>query len=205
MPDSIDIHDSRGKAVQQAVQKLEQGKLVIYPTETCYGIGCDATDKDAINAVYDAKQRPREKKLTAIVSSLAMAQKYCTLSKDEKAVCNACMPGPLTLLAEKKANIPDVLNDKFAFRVPGNDFCRELAASFDKPVVATSANISGQPSSYSVEDIDGTLIDHVQLMVNGGTLPERPSSTVAAIDDGNVKIFRQGPVKKEDIEQILHG
>ncbi|MDY6788758.1 MAG: L-threonylcarbamoyladenylate synthase [Candidatus Nanohaloarchaea archaeon] len=191
--------------LERAVEVLENAGLVIYPTETCYGIGCDALDEEAVKEVYKAKERPREKKLTVIVSDLKMAERYCNLSDIERKVCNEFMPGSLTVLADKKSSVPDILNDRFAFRVPANSFCRELSGGLDRPVVATSANISGARSSYSVDEIDKKLRERADLVVDHGRLEKRPSSTIIDIGEEGLKVYREGPIKEEEIRGVIDG
>ncbi len=192
------------KDIEKAVEVMRQGGTVIYPTETCYGIGCDALNTDAVEKVYEIKQRPREKKLTTIVASLEEAEKYCHLSEKEKTVCKAFLPGPLTLIAEKKPDVPDVLNDAFAFRVSSHQICQQLASKLGRPVVATSANLSGEPSNYTVNEIATEVREQVDLVLDGGQLEQQPSSTVLEIRDDSAEIHREGPVSRRDIEQVLN-
>ncbi|MDY6769990.1 MAG: Sua5/YciO/YrdC/YwlC family protein, partial [Candidatus Nanohaloarchaea archaeon] len=147
--------------------------------------------------------RPRDKGLTAIVADLAMAEQYCTLSDAERRVADHFMPGPLTLVAEKTDAVPDALNEAFAFRVPGSETARLLSQAAAVPVVATSANISGEPSSYRVADIDPSVRAAVDAVLDGGELEESPSSTVISISDGDVTVHRDGPVTRGDVEAVL--
>lgn len=192
-------------AVAEAADTVRSGGTVIYPTETCYGLGCDATDTDAVERVYALKERPREKKLTVIVDSLATAEEYCHLSEQERQVCEAFMPGPLTLVAEKRETVPDLLNTDFAFRIPGNGTARQLAAEVGVPVVATSANISGAESNFRVDSIAPAIREEVDCTLDAGELEPTPSSTVIGLTDGSVTVHRDGPVTKDDVEAVLGG
>ncbi|MDY6765933.1 MAG: L-threonylcarbamoyladenylate synthase [Candidatus Nanohaloarchaea archaeon] len=192
-------------AVGAAAEAIRTGGTVIYPTETCYGLGCDATDPAAVEQVYDVKQRPREKGLTVVVADLAMAEDYCHLSEAERRVCEQFMPGPLTLVAAKTDAMPDVLNEAFAFRVPGSEVARALPREAGVPVVATSANTSGQPSSYRVDDISAEVREDVDVILDAGELSESPSSTVISISGDSVTVHRSGPVTRDAVEAVLHG
>ncbi len=196
---------ARESDLGEAVEALKNGKSIVYPTETCYGLGCDALNENAVEEIYDIKKRPRKKKLTAIVSDLEMAENYCNLSKVERRVCREFMPGPLTLIADKKEKVPNILNDKFAFRIPGHKLCRELCESFGGPVVATSANISGNPSSYSIEDIHPEIRKKVEVVLNHGELERNRPSTIIDIQESELKVHRQGPVKTEDVRGVIDG
>lgn len=195
--------DITEEAIDAAVEAMEDGGTILYPTETCYGIGCDALNTDAVSQIYEIKKRPRRKKLTVIVADLAMAEQYCTLTPLEKAICNAFMPGPLTLLAEKKDNVPDVLNTTFAFRVSSDQTCTALSEKLGKPVVATSANLSGQPSNYSVATIDPVVRGAVDHVLDGGTLVQRSPSTILEMQNDIPVIHREGPVSRQQIESVI--
>lgn len=187
--------------LDKATKKLKEGKLIVYPTETAYGIGADATNEGAVTQVYEAKQRPLEKGLTVIVKDLEQAEKYTELSEKEKVIVKEFMPGPLTLVAEKKDNLPALLNDKFVFRISSSKIARNLAEEF--PIVATSANISGRETSYSVEDIDPELLKHISAVLDEGKLEKKQTSTIVEVIDGEVVVHREGPIKKKEIEKIL--
>jgi len=187
--------------LEEAKEFIKKDKVIVYPTETAYGIGGNALNKDVIDRVYDAKKRPRSKGLTVIVNSLEQAEKYAELSDAEKALVEEFMPGPLTLVAEKKDSVPDNLNDSFVFRISSSPIARELAS--EGPIVATSANISGEKTSYSVDDISEELLEKVDFVLDKGRLPRGPTSTIAEIRDGEVFIHREGPISQEEVEKAL--
>jgi len=187
--------------VEEAKKFVKENGVIVYPTETAYGIGGNALSKEVIDRVYESKQRPRSKGLTAIASSLEMAEEYANLTEAEIAVIEEFMPGPLTLVAERKDNVPDELNDSFVFRISSSPIARELAE--EKPLIATSANISGESTSYSVDDISEKLLDKVDFVLDKGRLPKGPTSTIAEIEDGEVFIHRKGPISHEELEAVL--
>ena len=187
--------------LEEARKVIENGGLVIFPTETAYGIAADVTDREAIGKVYEAKQRPRSKGLTAIVSSLSQAERYAQLSDEEKKLIEKFMPGPLTLVAEKKETVPDTLNEDFAFRIPDSKIARGLAK--DKPITATSANISGEETSYSVENISRELLQKADMILDVGKLSSSQTSTVAEVNNSEIVIHRRGPASKADLESVL--
>jgi len=186
---------------EQAKEVIEKNRVIVYPTETAYGIGGNALNEEVIDRVYEIKQRPRSKGLTVIVSSLEQVEKYAELSNAEKALVEEFMPGPLTLVAEKKDNVPDALNGSFVFRISSSPIARELAEEY--PIIATSANVSGEKTSYSVDDISENLLDKVDFVLDRGRLPRGPTSTIAEIRDGEVFIHREGPISQEEIEAVL--
>jgi L-threonylcarbamoyladenylate synthase len=187
--------------VEEAKKMIEEGGIVVFPTETAYGIAADATDPKAVEKVYVAKQRPRSKGLTAIIDSLEAAEWYAELSEEEKKIVREFMPGPLTLVAEKKENVPDNLNEDFAFRISSGKVASELAKT--GPITATSANISGNETSYRLEDISEELLEKADYVIDAGELDEGPTSTILELVNGEPVVHREGPIKKKEIEKIL--
>ncbi|MFP4116266.1 MAG: L-threonylcarbamoyladenylate synthase [Candidatus Aenigmatarchaeota archaeon] len=189
--------------LEETARKIKEGDTCIYPTETCYGLGTNALDPEAVEKIYDIKERDGGKKLSCIVSSLEQAEKYCKLSEVERKLCDEFMPGPLTLVTEKKEDVPDVLNQDFVFRVSSNDTARKLAEEAGVPVVATSANFSGAENRYSIEDISRVVRERVDVVLDCGELEEKKPSTVVKLKDGEPEVVREGPVTREQIETFL--
>lgn len=187
--------------IKEAKEKLKEGGIVIFPTETAYGMATDALNHESVEKVYRAKQRPREKGLTTIVDSLETAEEYAELSESEKKIVKEFMPGPLTLITEKKEAVPDNLNEKFVFRISSGKVASKIAEF--GPITATSANISGKETSYSVEDISEELLEKTDYVIDVGELDQSPTSTIIELEDDEVIVHREGPIKKEEIEKVL--
>ncbi len=190
------------KGLKKAVEFLKKEKIIIYPTETAYGIGGDLTNKNIIKKIYKIKKRSKNKKMSAIVSDIKMAEIYGHISEKEKIIVKKLMPGPLTLVVSKKNKFPDEANTEFVFRIPSDKFARELTKKFEKPVIATSANISGKKPNYKIEDILKEFKDKVDLIVDAGNLKEKPVSTIAKIEN-KIKILRKGIISKKQINEVL--
>ncbi len=185
------------KAVARAVQVLRKGSLVIYPTETSYGIAADATNRNAIKRINSLKKRAG-KFMPIIVSDMKMAEKYIVLNKEIKALMKRFMPGPLTLVAKKKK-----LKTKGmigGFRIPNNRFACRLVKSFGKPITATSANISGEPPIYKIREIRKAFYGKVEMIVDAGNLPKRKPSTV--YDAERKVVIRKGRITEKDIMKV---
>lgn len=192
------------KDLNRAVDAIRSGGTVIYPTETCYGLGGDATDPDVADRIYELKDRPQDKPLTCVVSDLEMAERYGHLDDRERRLVRELMPGPVTLVVDRKDSYPAETNPDLAFRVPDSEVAQELPRRSGVPVIATSANISGQPSSYTVGDIDPGLRDGVDAIIDAGRLEQRPGSTIVDLRDG-ITIYREGPVTYHTIEDTIDG
>lgn len=189
--------------IATAADTVRDGGTIIYPTETCYGLGGDALDEAVIDRVYELKERPRSKGLTVIVADLAMAEEHAVLTERERRVCRALMPGPLTLIARKQEHVPAALNTHFAFRVPGNAVTRRIVAEAGVPVIATSANISGEPSCYRVEAIADSIRTDVDCVVDAGELARQEPSTVIDLTAEGITVYREGPVDRSTVEEVL--
>lgn len=187
--------------LEEAREKISQGKIGVFPTETAYGIAADALNEEAVEKVYGAKQRPKSKPLTTICYDLEQVEDHAELTEEERKFVEEFMPGPLTLVVEKKSHVPDVLNEKFVFRIPGSRTARELAR--DTLITATSANISGEETSYSVEDISDELLDNVDFVLDEGRLDSGPTSTIAEVKNSEIVMHRRGPVSEEDLMDVL--
>ncbi|MCK5300230.1 MAG: threonylcarbamoyl-AMP synthase [Candidatus Aenigmarchaeota archaeon] len=182
---------------------IESGGLIIYPTETAYGLGAGINHEYAIEKIYDTKKRDKAKKLIAIVPSIEVAKRYCFMNKDEIKLCNKFMPGPLSIICRKKEFFPTEFNKEFVFRISSNPIAHRLATIINAPLIATSANMSGKGNAYSIKDIGSEIIDRVDLVIDNGTLKKNPSSTIVRIYNGDIEIVRPGKITKEEIISAL--
>ncbi|WP_457555191.1 L-threonylcarbamoyladenylate synthase [Candidatus Pyrohabitans sp.] len=189
--------------VRKALLVLRAGGAVVYPTDTLYALGCDATNTEAIRRVFEIKRRPFEKPLPIAVASIQMMRRYCELEEKAEKLARAFLPGALTLLLRKK-NLPDILTSgspKVAVRIPANELALRITAALGKPVVATSANISGRPPPVSAQEATAQLRE-VELVIDAGRLAEeRIPSTI--YDPEEDRIIRQGRIDRARIEAVL--
>ena len=190
------------KSVTLAVQALEEGKVIIYPTETSYGIGCSVEEVEAVKRIFEVKQRQPGKPLLVLVDHIKTMEDYGRINPTAKKLSRHFMPGPLTLVIDKTEKVPDIVNQKeIAFRVSSNAFAFNLCAKFGKPITSASANIEGRPPIYSgmgaVKEFEGK----VDLIVDAGSLPQTKPSTL--YDSRSRKILREGPINAAEIEAVL--
>ena len=190
------------EALEKALEALEAGKLIVYPTETCYGLGADATNPLAVEQIFKVKSRERTKAISIIVSSKEMIKKYAKINKETERLIQRFMPGPLTLIVPKKTSLPS--KETIAFRIPANAFALKLVQKFNKPITATSANLSGQKEFYTIKDVIKTFskLKEIAVIINAGNLPERKPSTI--FDMVNKKIRREGDIKEAKIKKVLY-
>jgi len=190
-------------SIKETVNVLKNGGICIYPTETCYGLGCDATNEKAIKKLRKIKKMNDEKKISIIVSSLEMIKKYGRVTRRVEKIVNLFMPAPLTLVIRKKKSIPDILNkDEIAFRIPNNLVALKLVKEFGKPITATSANITTKPSIYTFDKIRKVFEGKVDIILDGGDLPLEPPSTIVDMTKRKPEIIREGSMKATLILKI---
>jgi len=173
-----------------AVAALRRGDLVVYPTETVYGLGADATDPEAVARVFDAKERARENPVSMALPEVGAAPDYVRWTDRERAFCEAFLPGPVTVLLERTDRVPEVLvagRDRVGIRVPDHDVARTLARRVG-PVTATSANLSGRPSARRLADLDPAIRERA-VVVDGG---ETPGTESTVVDVAGGELRRRG-------------
>ena len=184
----------RAAEVRRAAAALRDGEAVVYPTETVYGLGADATDPDAVTAVFDLKRRGRAKPLSAGFPSVAAATRDTRPTAREERFMRSFLPGPVTVVVDRGPDIPDVLTagrERVGVRVPANPIALSLLAAAGRPVTATSANRSGAASVRRVADLDTAVRDGVAVVVDGGGTPGGGSTVV---DPGTGEVHREGPL-----------
>ncbi len=189
------------KAAAAAAYVLSRGGLVVYPTETAYGIGCDATNRSAVKKIYSAKKRQSKKPLSVIFGSLGIAEKYVFLDSIGLALVRRFMPGPLTLVVKPKKRLSGSPEGEIAFRIPSGKFALELAKRLGKPVTATSANVSGEKPVYSFGEALRIFNGKAGMIIDAGVLPKRKVSTI--FDVKNMAVVREGAVNGRKIRKFI--
>ncbi len=196
----VDYDKPDRKAIEMAVEVLKLGGLVVYPTDTAYALGADALNTRAVLDVYAAKRRPLNRYLTVTVSDTKMAEEYAIVTDIARAIMERLMPGPITVILQKRARIPDVVNPRhIGIRIPDCKIAVELAKRLGRPVVATSANITGMPPPYSALEAYRQLGSLVHLVLDAGQLPIRKPSTIVDVTGAAPTLVREGPVSFSEI------
>lgn len=193
--------------LNNVIRALKKGELVIFPTETVYGIGADAFNPEAAKKIYEAKGRPSDNPLIVHVSDMEMLEKCVSnISDIERKLIDAFMPGPFTLILEKSDIIPNEVTSNLstvAIRMPSDETARRIISEFGRPIAAPSANVSGKPSGTRIEDIQNELEDKVFVLIDGGNTDIGLESTVVKVVDGVPRILRPGGITAEDIKNLV--
>ncbi|MHA1504703.1 MAG: L-threonylcarbamoyladenylate synthase [Candidatus Heimdallarchaeota archaeon] len=190
----------------EANQVLENDGLIVYPTETAYGIGCNAFSEVAIKKIFTIKKRSEKSPLPVIVDSVRMMKDIAQPTDEALLLSNHFHPGPLVLALLKKPIISDLLNPKgIALRISSNHIIHEIVKAFKKPIVSTSANLSGDASPYNIKDVTKSLNKkQIHLIIDAGQLPKRnPSTLVDFTMSPSPQIIREGEIKAEGILKVL--
>ncbi|MBI2476664.1 threonylcarbamoyl-AMP synthase [Candidatus Uhrbacteria bacterium] len=185
--------------LQDAVALLKRGGVLVFPTETAYAIGCDATNAEAAARVAKMKRREDGHTMPVIVASIEMARAYANMSDEELRLARGYWPGPLTIvLHDAFHGVSSLCVDKgtMAMRVPNHPIARALCEGLGKPLIATSANVHGRAMCYRVEDVVAQFSAGEQPdgYVDGGVLPQRDASTIVEVQNGQLVIHRQGSI-----------
>lgn len=203
----IDLREDQDyeKLIEPA-KAIKAGKLVVLPTETVYGLGANALDKEAVNQIFKVKGRKSDNPLIVHISDIKMLDELVeSVNTIEKMLINNFWPGPLTIVFKKKEIIPDVVTgnlDTVAVRMPSNEIARKLIEYASVPIAAPSANVSGKPSGTVLDDIKDELDGKVEYMIDSGATIIGVESTVVKVTDEVVHILRPGKVTKEEIESL---
>ena len=212
--------------VKSSVKELRADGVILYPTDTLYGLGADALSDKAVSKVYAIKGRDEQKPIHAIVADIKMMEKYADVPDMARMLAKEFLPGPLTLILKKKAGVKTGIAkgvSKIGFRVPDNKFCLALAKKFGKPITTTSANKSGRKTERTVKAIlkqlgvnnsyasvlpacaeasggrQNVRMRNIDLAVDAGELPERQPSTVVDLSGKEPIILREGAIPAADI------
>ena len=192
---------TREEDIKNAVETMRRGGVILYPTDTVWGIGCDATNAEAVKRVYDIKQRDDSKALICLVDSDARLQRYVRQVPEVawQLIDSLKDSGskPTTLILDGAVNLaPNLIADdgSIALRITQEAFSHELCYRFQKAVVSTSANISGEPAAQNFRDIDPRIVEAVDYVCwsrRQEHQPHTPSSIIRLRQDGQVEIIRK--------------
>ena len=191
---------TREQDIKNAVKVLRMGGVILYPTDTVWGIGCDATNREAVKRVYEIKEREDSKALICLVDSDARLQRYVRHVPDVAwQLIDSLQDSdakPTTLILDGAINLAENLiaeDGSVALRITQEAFSKELCYKFQKALVSTSANISGQPAAQNYQDIDPVLLERVDYVCwtrRQEHKPHKPSSIIRLREDGEVTIIR---------------
>jgi len=205
----IDAGNPDPQILDRAAKLITGGEVVVCPTDTGYAFSANALDIKGIERVFNLKGRAYSNPIHVAVSSLKDAKKYAYLNKTAEYLVRSFLPGALTLVLPKKEIIPPLLvsgRDTIGIRIPDNRIIPNLAAITNLPLTTTSANISGQPTPYTAQEVIdqlGEAIADVALVLDMGTLQPPEPSTIIDLTVSPPQLLRQGRIDWEEIWRVL--
>ena len=192
------------QALEQALRTLRGGGLVVFPTDTLYGLGCDPTNPAALQAIYTAKKRPTLKAIPVLIGeSSQLRGLVASLPPQAEQLINRYWPGPLTLVLPRNSKLPTELTPYpgLAVRMPDHSFARMLLRAAG-PLAVTSANISERENPQDALEIRAQLEGRVDLILDGGKLSGGTASTIIDCTGTGPKLLREGPIAFEEIQAL---
>ena len=186
--------------IKKTVEIIENGGIIVFPTDTVYGIGCNPYDANAVKKIYQIKSREKIKSLPVLASSIEIVKQISTIDEFTEKIIKKYWPGPLTLILKlKDKNLKKSLNleDKIAVRIP-NSVCTLKLLNKCNLIVGTSANVSGDSSFTNPQECMKNVKNY-DVFVDGGTITSKGESTIIEIENEKIHVIREGALKKEDI------
>jgi L-threonylcarbamoyladenylate synthase len=203
-PTSTD--EERETAIEAAAQAVQRGALVVLPTDTVYGVGADAFDHDAVQALLDAKGRGREMPPPVLISSATTLDALATrLPPYVAALVRAFWPGPLTLVCQQQPSLTWDLGETkgtVAVRMPDHDVALALLERTG-PLAVSSANLSGLPAATEAAEAEGMLGDSVEVVLDAGPAPQRRASTILDVRGARPRLLRLGALSLPRLDSVL--
>lgn len=194
-------NSQRNRIIKQAIKSLDRGDLIIYPSETCYVLGADATNPKAVSKAILYKGDRKGKPISVAVYDQQTAEKYVKINPSAKNIFSNLLPGPVTVVCQGKHKVDPRVEAEIGtlgIRIPDYKLFLEISKKFGKPITATSANISGKKTPYAINDLLKTLTktkkDLLDLLIDAGPLPRNPPSVVIDTTLDQPEIIRQGKV-----------
>jgi tRNA threonylcarbamoyl adenosine modification protein (Sua5/YciO/YrdC/YwlC family) len=199
---SINTQNPQMRLIKKAVDVLRDGGVIIYPTDTVYGLGCDLSNKKGIEKIYELKRRNKKQPLSFICSDLKHISQYAKVTDYAYKTMRRLLPGSYTFILEASRLVPKIILPKrptTGIRVPDNNICLALVRELGQPIISTSVKTAegedmGNP--YIIEEYWGKLVD---LIIDGGNIIPEPSSVISLVDD-NIEIIRIG---KGDVSAFI--
>ncbi|UPA22587.1 threonylcarbamoyl-AMP synthase [Candidatus Peribacteria bacterium] len=191
-------------ALKEAITVLKNGGVIAHATETCYGLACDLREPLAVKKLFTIKQRPESQPVSGLFATVDIAKKWVVWNKKADELAKQYLPGPLTLILPIRPDAPAAIfptllvRETLGVRISSHKHAQKLAQEYGAPLTTTSANVHGKPNPYSAEDIVNQFADQEfkpDLILDSGTLPHVPPSTVINLTTDDDKTLRSGTIK----------
>ncbi len=197
----------KAHSVALAAQIILNGGVIVYPTETIYGLGANALEPKIVERVYRIKERPKSNPILVLIPDRASLEEIVTGIPDfAEKLMERFWPGPLTIVFKASPIVSPILtagSGKIGVRLSSDNFCRELLGICSIPITSTSANLSGEANPDKIGMINRRVLESVDLIVDAGKLTSQTPSTVVDVTKGKVELLREGAVAFQKIQEII--
>ena len=205
----LNINNSKDyQKLRYSAEIIKNGGIVVFPTETVYGIGTNGLDKEAVERLYKIKERPLNKPISLLVSDYEMIEKVVKdINELEYKIMKKFLTGPIKISLNKKDIVPDIVTSRgstVGIRMPEEEITRKLIEYAGVPIAAPSANISGKPSGIDLQEIIKEFGDKVDYYIDGGKSKIGIGSTIVKVENNTIKILREGSISKKEIEDLIN-
>jgi L-threonylcarbamoyladenylate synthase len=201
------VDAGKAKSMAQAAQTILEGGVIIYPTETIYGIGANALEPKIVEKVFTIKERKKSNPILVLVPDRqSLEDLVIGVPEQAEVLMSNFWPGPLTIVFKASPIVSPILTaetGKIGVRLSSDNFCRELLNICKIPITSTSANLSGEPNPDSIGIINKRVLDSVDLIVDAGKLTSQTPSTVVDVTRGKVELLREGAVAFQRIKEVI--
>ncbi len=194
------------RQVERGISALREGGLVAFPTDTVYGLGASASIRQAVERIYEVKERPHSMALPLLLADKSQMSEVAEFVPPiARLLADKFLPGALTIVLPRSKSIPDIItagDDTVAVRIPNHPVPVALIRGLGAPVVGTSANLSGRPSPLTADEVYSQLGDRIDYVIDGGKCPGGRESTVVDVTKEIPVILREGAISREEIELV---
>ena len=205
--ESSRVKSNGAEDIAEAVAALRRGEIIVFPTETLYGLGTDALNRSAVEELFQLKGRNSNNPIPVLVADEQMLlMLVAEISNSARKLLNHFWPGPLTLVLKARPGIPPpLLNARggIGVRISSRPTATRLVQRLGRPITATSANPSGHEPARTVDEAKRYFAGRVRLFVDGGMLASKKGSTVAEVSEDSVTILREGEIRASELESVL--
>lgn len=194
------------KVIDAVVKSIRYGYTVVYPTDTVYGLGCNALDPKAVLKIFEIKNRPRNQALPIAVTNRRLAERFAFINDLAKKLISAFWPGALTIIVKKRKIIPDVttaFHQTVGLRAPNHVIPQMIIKKLGLPLISTSANTHGRTNPISVKDVLSQIGKDVDIILDGGKTYSQSTSAVIDLTTSPPKILRKGEISKGKIVEVI--
>jgi L-threonylcarbamoyladenylate synthase len=201
------VKDKSAENFSAALEACRRGEVIVFPTETFYGLGADALNENAVARIVSLKGRNPDSPIAVIVADREMlSQIVSEVPPAAQKLIDRFWPGPLTLVLPAKEGLPALLlnrEGKIGVRVSSHPTAARLTRELGRPLTATSANLSGQEPARTIQQARAYFLDRIEIYLDGGTLSGETGSTVAEVIKGKLRIIRAGEISSQELEKAI--